>query len=138
MKIHVLANDVVYIDFTPGEHLAIAHSLYDLMSYIDPRDIPELLDVGAVTAYEFVNALSVAEQSGRSDGIEWLQADGCCGAVPIRIGPSPLSIVFTDDCSSWRLTFEQLEFIEQCVGIHSRRPYDLHAWSQRNRFRAAG
>jgi hypothetical protein len=138
MKIHILANDVVYIDFTPAEHLAIAHSLYDLMSYIDPRDIPDVLEADAVTAYGFVHALALAEESGRHEGIEWLQSDGCCEASPLDIAPSPISIVFTDDCSSWRLDFEQLEFIERCVRIHSRRPFDLHAWSQRNRFRAAG
>jgi hypothetical protein len=121
MRTHVLANNIVYLDLAPQEHLALAHTLYELMGRIDPTEIEGRLGLTAVDAYEFVYSVYLAEDSARTFGIAWLQDKGCSPAISTDAHPV-VTILFTDDGSSWRLSIEQLGFIELCVAENWRRP----------------
>jgi hypothetical protein len=119
MKTHVLANNVVYLDFSPEEHLALGHTLYEVMAVIEPALIEHVLGFTPVDAYEFVYSVYLAEDSARRAGISWLQDDDCAALVPMD-HTHVVGILFTDDGSSWRLTLEQLGFLEHCVAEGSR------------------
>jgi hypothetical protein len=119
MKTHVLANNVVYLDFAPAEHLALGHTLYEVMASIEPSMITSILGVAPSDAYEFVYSVYVAEDAARDAGVSWLQDEGHVGAVSKGATPV-IGILFTDEGSSWRLTVEQLGFVELCVAEASR------------------
>ena len=121
MRTHVLANNVVYLDLAPEEHLALAHSLYELMASIEPGDIAAELGFSPVDAYEFVYSVYLAEDSARQSGITWLQDDGCTASTSTDAHPV-VTMLFTEEGSSWRLTVEQLGFVELCVAVGARAP----------------
>ena len=121
MKTHVLANNIVYLDLAPREHLALAHTLYDLMARIEPGEIEERLGLNAVDAYEFVYSLYLTEDEARRSGIMWLQDDGFSPIVSPDAHPV-VTMLVTEEGSSWRLSIEQLGFIELCVAENWRRP----------------
>ena len=126
MRVHTLANEVVYLDLSLAEHLALAHAVYDVMAAIEPRDVNEVLGSSVSEAYEFAYSLYVIEISGRRAGVPWLQDEGCvdCAMVQgVETVAAVLDVTFSDEGSIWRLNETQLLFIERVIDARVHRSF---------------
>ena len=123
MHTTVLANNIVQLTLSPTEHVALAHSLFEVMAELEPCDIRTTLGFEPVAAYEFVYSVFLAEEAARRDGIPWLQRETFHDEAGTD-GEPLVTILFTYTGAAWHLTVEQLGFIELCVSEFSREKYD--------------
>jgi hypothetical protein len=119
MMIHSVGDDIVYLDLTYDEHLALAHSLYSVMATIDPLTIPSVLGANASDAYEFVYSVYLIEAAATEAGVAWLQDDGCIEPMIPTAARPIFDVSFSDDSSTWRLTETQLAFVERAIKVWS-------------------
>lgn len=122
MKTHILADDVVYVDLSSDEHVALAGAIRGLLEEIAPERILDCLGVQPSAAYGFEYSLLVLEQQARAHGIDWL------AAAPEQVVESEpvFAATFDDLGCSWRLTLDQLRFVEACTAEEHRRGEHEH------------
>jgi len=120
MRTHILANDLVLIDLSAVEHVALAHALCKLMSLIEPCDIETVLHSETEEAYEFVYSIYVLDAAARLTGITWLPYEDPEDTHGIVNDAKPvLGIAYAPNGSTWCLTTQQLRFVELAMAAEA-------------------
>lgn len=114
MRAHIISPEVVYIDLTVAEHLALAASVRSAVGRLMDEEIEPRLGLEPDAARDVALGIRVFEGLARLAGVGWLGPPrpldgGITGEVPV------LSILFAPDGSAWRLSVEQLWFVEACA-----------------------
>lgn len=116
MRTHILADDVVRVELTADEHVALVDAITDAVTIVEPLRMRDVLACDEATARAFVASLHALEHDAFSQGVTWLQPQTRAGAT----GTAVLHVEFTDDGSHWHVSLEQLAFIEACADQEHR------------------
>ena len=115
MRTHILADDVVHVDLTADEHIALSEAIAGVLAELEPALVHEVLGLDAAEAADFARSIRVLERRAHADGIDWLTP----GIE--AIGEPVFAATFDELGCSWQITLGQLQFIEACTAEEHRR-----------------